>query len=366
VGLQLSAVRSIARLGPAVGPSQDPGELAGRRCILGFVPRRDRLREALARLNQVRQDPSSAESLTELRGVLSRESAHAVARAAAIAGQAGLAVLVPDLVTAFHRFQTGPARADPGCTAKAGVVEALLRLEHEDEDILLSGIRHVQMEPVLGGRVDTAAELRGACALGLARTSRADVLIELAELLADPEPSARASAARAIGNHGRATGIPLLRHKVRSGDEEARVITECLLALLHLDPPASLPFVAGLLEPASASGRFRGELSECAATALGESRLEEALAVLRDWVPSASARGLGPTALRALAALRRDEAFDYLLSLVRDAEPPLARDAVTALAGHRDERLRARVQDAASRRPAIAEAVERAFAGRGD
>jgi hypothetical protein len=330
------------------------------------VPRRDRLREALARLDQVRQEPSSAASLSELRRVLSRESSHAVARAAAIASQTGLAVLVPDLVAAFHRFQRSPARADPGCTARTGLVEALLRLEHEDEDVLLRGIRHVQMEPVLGGRVDTAAELRGTCAIGLARTSRVDVLIELAELLADAEPSARASAARAIGNHGRAAGIPLLRHKVRAGDEEPRVTTECLLALLHLDPPASLAFVAGLLERASAPGRFPGGLSECAATALGESRLEEAFAVLRDWLPNASARGLGRTALRALAALRRDEAFDYLLYLVRDAEPPLARDAVTALAGHRDERLRARVQEAASRRPAIAEAVERAFAGRGE
>lgn len=329
------------------------------------MPRRDRLREALARLDQVREEPSSAASLSELRRALSRESSHAVAKAAMIAGQAGLVVLVPDLVAAFHRFQKSPARLDAGCTARTGVVEALLRLEHEDEDVFLRGIRHVQMEPVMGGRVDTAAELRGTCAIGLARTSRVDVLIELAELLADPEPSARASAARAIGNHGRAAGVPLLRHKVRGGDEEPRVITECLLALLHLDPPASLAFVAGLLEPASAPGRLMGGLSECAATALGESRLEEAFAVLRDWLPNAAARGLGRTALRALAALRRDEAFDYLLRLVRDAEPPLASDAIAALAGHRDERLRARVQDAASRRPALAQAAERAFAGKG-
>jgi hypothetical protein len=326
------------------------------------VPRRDPLKEALARLNQVRQDPSSSASQAELRGVLSRESSHAVAKAARISGEAGLETLVPDLVAAFHRLSKDPARTDPGCTAKTSVVEALLRLEHEDEEVFLRGVRHVQMEPVHGGRVDTAVDLRGACAFGLARTSNPTVLVELAELLADPEPPARVSAARAIGNHGRAEGVPLLRHKVRAGDEEPRVLAECLLALLHLDPSASVPFVGRLLQAAPGPGRYPGVDPECAAVALGESRLEEAFAVLRDWLPEALARGLGPTALRALATLRRDEAIDHLLSLVREAEPPVACDAVAALAGQGDGSIQARARDAASERPAVAEAVDRAFA----
>jgi hypothetical protein len=328
------------------------------------VPRRDPLREALARLSEVRKNPSSPVSLAELRRVLARESSHAVAKAASIAGEAGLEGLVPDLAAAFHRFLGRPARADPGCAAKTAVVEAFLRLDHQDEDVFLRGIRHVQEEPALGGRVDTAADLRGACALGLARTSRGDVLVELAELLADPEPSARVHAARAVGDHGRAAGIPLLRHKVRAGDAEPRVITECLVALLHLDPPGSLPFVSGLLDPEAE--RHARDDTEAAAAALGESRLAEAFPVLRDWHPRAAARRLGRTALRALAALRRDEAFDHLLSLVREAEPAVARDAVAALAEHGDESLAARARDAASGRPDVAAEVERAFrAGRG-
>jgi hypothetical protein len=170
------------------------------------------------------------------------------------------------------------------------------------------------------------------------------------------------SAARAIGNHGRAEGVPLLRHKVRAGDEEPRVLTECLLSLLHLDTSGSLPFVVGLLERSSVAGPLQGDLSECAAVALGESRLEEAFPLLRDWLPDAVARGLGPTAVRALATLRRDEAIDHLLSLVREAEPPVAREAAAALANQGDESLRARVRDAASGRPAVAEAVERVLA----
>jgi hypothetical protein len=330
-----------------------------RRGILEAVPRRDPLREALERLSEVRRDPSSPESVAELKRVLARESSHAVAKAAAIVGETGLEALVPDLASAFGRFLEGPARADQGCAAKTAVVEALLRLDHVEEDVFLRGIRHVQLEPALGGRVDTAAELRGACALGLAQTSRGDVLVELADLLGDPEPSARACAARAIGDHGRAAGIPLLRHKVRVGDAEPHVITECLISLLHLDPPGALPFVSGLLEPASERA---ADLAECAVAALGESRLTGAFPVLRDWYPRAAARGLGRAALRALAALRRDEAFDHLLTLVRDGEPTAARDAVAALAAHRNESLLARAKEAASGRPDVAAEVERAFA----
>jgi HEAT repeat protein len=331
----------------------------------GAVPRRDRLRETLARLARVREDPSSEASRVELRRALARESSPAVAKAAAIAGEAGLTALVPDLVAAFERFLRGPARTDPGCVAKTGVVEALLRLDQGDEGVLLRALRHVQMEPVWGGQVDTAVDLRGAAALGLARTSRPDVLAELAELLADPEPPARVSAARAIASHGRPAGIPLLRHKALTGDEEPRVVTECLLGLLHLDPRGSLPFVAALLDPNPVPGRPARDRAECAAAALGESRLKEAIAVLREWYPKASARRLGRTALRALAALRRDEAFDFLLALVREGDANEARDAVAALAEHRDETIRARLREAAAGRPAVAEAIERALAAEG-
>ena len=302
----------------------------------------------------MRDDPSSAGSREELRQALSREGAPAAAKAATIAAEAGLVDLAPELVAAFRRFLTGLPRSDPGCAAKTAIVEALLRLDHEDEEVLAVGIRHVQREPVLGGQVDTAPPLRAVCARGLARTSGPDVLVALAELLADPEAPARAAAAHAIGNHGAAAGVPLLRHKVRAGDEEPRVTTECLVSLLHLDPEGSLPFVSALLEEAPLPGRGGRDLSECAADALGESHLEGAFPVLRDWLPRARACGLGPVALRALATLRRDEAFDFLLELVRNAEEPAACDAIAALAGQCDEALRVRLRGAAASRPGVA------------
>jgi hypothetical protein len=313
------------------------------------------LEETLLALRRVRDSPEMEESRQELRRVLSCEGPHAVARAAAIVGELRIEALVPDLVAAFPRFFNDSPRTDPGCAAKTAIVEALRRVEHDDRDLYRRGAAHVQMEPVYGGRVDTAVDLRGASALALAETAGADVLVDLANLLADPEPPVRISAARAVSVHGRGSGIPLLHLKALASDPEPRVVSECLLALLRLDPQEELPFVASFLE--------RGdEAAEEAAVALGESRLAEALPVLRGWLEPARRRGLGRVALLAIASLRRDEAVELLLSLARDEEPPIARDALAALASiGNDAVLCARAKAAVETRPELHQALARAF-----
>jgi hypothetical protein len=303
----------------------------------------------------VRESPQAEESRQELRRVLSSEGSHAVARAAAIAGESGLAELVPDLVAAFPRFFEGLPRADPGCSAKTAIVEALRRLEHDDPALYRRGTGHVQREPVHGGHVDTAVDLRGASALALAETAVADVLVDLANLLADPEPPVRISAARAVAVHGRASGIPLLHLKALAGDEEPRVVSECLLALLRLDARGEMPFVATFLEKGD-------EAAEAASVALGESRLPEALPILRAWLEPARRRGLGRAALLAIASLRRDEAVDLLLSLARDGDPPAARDALAALASvGGGDTLCERAEAAIAARPELRDTLARAF-----
>jgi hypothetical protein len=72
-------------------------------------------------------------------------------------------------------------------------------------------------------------------------------------------------------------------------------------------------------------------------------------------------RGLGRTALFAIAALRRDEALDLLLAVARDEDPPAARDALAALASIATgdavyERARAVVAGRAELREALARA----------
>lgn len=317
--------------------------------------RRRKLEETLEALRAVRQDPRAPASIEELRRVIAGEGSHAVARAAALVAEFGLDALAADLVAAFPRFFERPERADPGCSAKTAIVEALRRLDHPAVAIYRRGAGHVQMEPVFGGRVDTAAELRGASALALAEHGGADVLVDLAHLLADPAAGVRVSAARAVAVAGHSGGVPLLHLKATAGDDEPFVVAECLLALLRLDAATQLPYVASLLD---------GPSPEAAASALGDSRLAEAFPCLRDWLPRAAARGLGRAATFALAALRRDEAIDCLLEAVRNGAAPLARDAVTALASVRaDAAMRERVHAAAGERPELRPALARAFEG---
>jgi HEAT repeat protein len=317
--------------------------------------KRRRLEETLAALRHVRENPETDESHQELRRVLSAEGSHAVARAAALVGEAGIGALVPDLVAAFPRFFAGLPKSDPGCSAKTAIVEALRRLEHDEPALYRRGAAHVQMEPVFGGRVDTAVDLRGASALALAQAAVGDVLVDLANLLADAEPPVRISAARAVAAHGRAAGIPLLHLRSLAGDEEPRVVAECLLGLLRLDAGGEMPFVASFLEK-------DGRSAEAAAIALGESRLPESLPVLRAWMEPARRRGLGRAAVFAIATLRRDEAVDLLLAVARDDDPPAARDALAALASiAAGDALFERARAAVAGRPELNDALARAF-----
>jgi hypothetical protein len=209
------------------------------------------------------------------------------------------------------------------------------------------------MEPVFGGRVDTAVDLRGASALALAETAGGDVLVDLANLLADPEPPVRISAARAVSVHGRGGGIPLLHLKALAGDPEPRVVSECLLALLRLDARDELRFVASFQEKGD-------EAAEAAAVALGESRLAEALPVLAAWLEPA--RRAWPHGLLAIASLRRTRRWPAA-RLARDEEPPRG-EALAALASIRDATLYERAQVAIEGRPELGDALARAFGRR--
>lgn len=158
-----------------------------------------------------------AEARAEVRRYLGNRSNVVVARAAKLLVDA-THTDAPDpaaeaeLTEAFHRFLANPVKTDPGCMAKLAVVEALRALDRPDPGVFRVGLRHVQLEPTWGGRSDTAAPLRAACALGLVEAGADGVLDELAVLLADPEPDARVGAARALAACG-PLATPLLRYK---------------------------------------------------------------------------------------------------------------------------------------------------------
>jgi hypothetical protein len=110
----------------------------------------------LARLRVLRGAPDTDATLVELREILKNKSSHAVAKAAELSGELSLDALEPDLVAAFGRFMEKPEKTDKGCRAKSAIAEALHQLDHDEADIYLCGVRHVQMEPVWGGKADTA------------------------------------------------------------------------------------------------------------------------------------------------------------------------------------------------------------------
>src|SRR5271165_1096385 len=125
----------------------------------------------------------------QLRKALKDRNNYAAAKAAAIAGDRGFAALAPDLVAAFDRFLANAVKSDPQCWAKTAIAKALKDLGHSEAEVFFRGTAHVQMEPVWGGRQDTAATLRGTCALALVGTRALsfDILTRLTDLLNDPE-----------------------------------------------------------------------------------------------------------------------------------------------------------------------------------
>src|SRR5512147_3020919 len=114
-----------------------------------------KLEETLELVAAVRQgDPTSEASIATLRQVIKSRYSVAVAQAAKLIGDVEMRELVPDLIAAFDRFMVKPIETDGACHAKFRIAETLYRLECSAETVFLQGIRHVQMEPVWGGKQD--------------------------------------------------------------------------------------------------------------------------------------------------------------------------------------------------------------------
>lgn len=254
--------------------------------------------------------------------------------------------LLESLPAAFERLLHDPVKRDPQCRGKVAIVQALRRAEVCPEEVFLAGVRHVQPEPVWGGRVDSAGELRGVCGMALMEEHHPRALVELAHLLADPLVAARRAAARALGNGGRAdVAEPLLRLRIEAGEDEPDVLDECFGALLQVAPEASLDYVAGFL------GSRDDAVAEAAALALGASRLEGA----RSRLCALAERSVKPerrrVAMLAVAMLRSEAAWGWLLEAVEREPPGVAQAALAALAAfEHDPKLRARASEAVAMR----------------
>jgi HEAT repeat protein len=284
----------------------------------------DKKIEALEALRLAPESPARSE---QLRKALKDRNNFLVAKAAGVAAHLGEAVLIPDLVAALNRFLVDASKSDPQCWAKNAIVKALKDLGHDESEVFLRGIVHVQLEPVWGGRQDSAAVLRGSCALALVacRMDDIEILGVLAELLADPEKPARLDAARAIAQLGRMEGAPLLRLKALCGDEDSEVIGECFLALSSLNAAQAVPFIARFLQSPDEDVRME------ALGVLGQSAEPAALDVLKKSWSHLVDPELRRALLLSLAASPLRESAEFVLSTLDEASGLVAESAIVSL-----------------------------------
>ena len=309
---------------------------------------RDRTARALERIAALREAADSAELRRELAAFLASGSGPVVAAAARVLAEHGIQSLERELGESFARLLDAGAKGDSHCLGKRGIARALveLRCGMTSLEVYRAGLHCVQLEPVLGGKVDTAPELRSICAHGLVLANPGDLWAELAELLADREFEARAGAVRAIAFAGNAyVGVPLLRMRVRCGDPDGRVTADCFSALLQLDPVGSVAFVAEHLDHADSA------VAEGAALAIGESRTPDALGLLQGCLERSFDSELQRAAYTAISLLRSDAATDFLVREIAGASAQRAGHAVSVLGTHRgDAKLRARIEHAVAAR----------------
>ena len=298
----------------------------------------------VAAVDALRSAIASEETTSQIRSALADRNNFLVSKAATIAGEQGLVTLTESLLTAFHRFLKDAVKTDPQCWAKLAIAKALRQLGHSDADVFLKGITHIQNEPVWGGTTDTAAALRGTCALALVESTlqAQTVLTHLVDLTADKEKIVRLEAVRAITSMGRDESELLLRLKLLSGDVETEVTGQCMLGLLELNTADAVSFVEKYL---ATDDDLRFE----AIAALGTATQPEAAeGLIRCW------RATHETAaLRSLGLSKHSRAIDFLIEVAETGPSSGASVAIESLAGSRF-------------RGEIAERLLQALDGRGD
>jgi HEAT repeat protein len=284
----------------------------------------------LEAIEALRADPGSPDTLNQVRKALRDRNNYFVSKAAALAGDLRLEV-VPELLAAFYRFLEEPVKSDPQCWAKTAIAKALKDLGHREPEVFLKGLVHVQLEPVWGGRADSAGTLRGTCALALVDCQLDDLetLTHLADGLADPEKPVRLDVATAISQLGRPEGALLLRLKALLGDPEPEVLGQCFLALESLTPQEAIPFLARFLNLADEQVQIE------AAAALAQSREPAAIGLLRTFWTGRVSQELRRALLVALGASTVPEASEFLLSILEQESGELARGALKVLASSR-------------------------------
>jgi len=309
--------------------------------------------EQMAALDALKGQALDAGAIELIRKAMASRSNFLVAKAARLAEDNQLAELAPVLIAAFERFFVNAEKTDPQCWAKNALSRALSKLGCRDKDVFLRGLRHHQMEPVWGGRSDSAGTLRANCAhalMGCEGLIAQDVLLLLIDLLADADKAVRVEAVRAIAQLDD-MALPVLRLRALIPGEEPEVLSVCFTALLAIDRGASIEFVARFLENGD-------DAAAEAAFALAETHEPAALAALlkvrQEPSPASSEPWFAGVILSAIGLTRLPQALNYLVGLIesedRDAAAAIEALAKLAPGAELRERIVRAVEDAGSPR----------------
>ena len=268
--------------------------------------------------------PEAAEP--ELAKALQLQNNFLVAKAAAVILHHRLTSLTPNLAAAFPRFLKNSAKSDPQCWAKNAIAKTLAAFEYQEPELFLTGMRHIQLEPVWGGSADSAGTLRSTCALALVQCREVNshrVLTYLIPLFADKELSVRVNAVRAVEQVGTDSAALLLRLRAELASDEPELLGACYSGILALEGPAAILLVAQFLQS-------EDDPAAEAAMAIAQTHTSEAFQLLRATFAKARDPWFRTAVLSAVALTRQQEAADWLLDLIANEEGHAA-DAHEAL-----------------------------------
>ena len=164
------------------------------------MPGKKAFEQQIANLDSLRQ-AAGPEQLQGLQKTLGNRNNFIVGKAAELVREFKLTQLNNALTAAFERFLENPEKTDPQCWAKNAIARTLAAFEYQEADFFVRGMRHIQMEPVWGGRSDTAGTLRATCALALIQCrslAETDLLAHLIDLVADKDKAVRLELMRAL------------------------------------------------------------------------------------------------------------------------------------------------------------------------
>src|SRR5215469_9660100 len=316
------------------------------------MPTKRAFEDQITALDALRQQPEQAR--LSLRKAIVNRNNFIAAKAADLIREFGLQELTPDLLKAFDRFFDHAEKSDPQCWAKNAISRALAAFELQDAEVFLRGMRHIQMEPVWGGRSDTAGTLRATCALALVQCrslTETDLLAHLIDLVTDRDKAVRTEVIRAIEQVGSSSASLLLRQRTMLGDEEPEVLGACYGGILRIEGNRAIPWVARFLRTADDSA---GE----AALAIAGTHAPEAFEALRTALDAASDPWFRSVLLSATALTRCEAAINFLLDLVKN-ESLDAEGAIAALAASApSEDLMNRLKKLTSGNPRLAQVLE--------